>query len=347
MRRLITSAGFLALLGVSHCSAAPVLVTGGERILFVGNNMTGYVPPGAPGGLDVAVRSVLASASIDVNTESFAWPGTGDLSEIYKEGLATDKIRNGGYDLVVLQGWLEPENVPLGSRDSLFKTVKLFDEVITASGGKTMLFMTYPNVFFASRPNVSNYVAIMTATAQNYDSASNLIGNAPIAPVGLVFRSFVESPPPGKDAWLLFEPNVWSAGRPEPHGQLPNQYGVLVTAYVFYKVLTGGRSPIGLKQTYYPGADSVIDKELQSRTNIITGRTMPADGPSGVLRQAGAPVCRAAEAPALAPSSFLLDGTKCRPGAGAPGGRTVRVLIGSDGRPAAQAQFTGAGSGRQ
>jgi len=47
----------------------------------------------------------------------------------------------------------------------------------------------------------------------------------------------------------------------------------LLSAYVFYKSLTG-KSPVGLKQTYYPAADPKIDRMLQERAELITNQWM-------------------------------------------------------------------------
>ena len=166
MQRITGLTAILVGLGVSLCSAMTPLITGGERILFVGNNMTGYAPPGV-GGLDVAVRSVLASGSVNVTTECVALPGTGELSDVYAQGVATERIRNGDYDFVVLQGWLQPENYYDGARDAFVQSVRQFHQVIVSSGAKTMLYMTYPNVFQAFRPDVANYETVMNVTAQD------------------------------------------------------------------------------------------------------------------------------------------------------------------------------------
>jgi hypothetical protein len=53
--------------------------------------------------------------------------------------------------------------------------VRQFDQVITESGGKTMLFMTYPNIFQSFRPNIAQYTAVSDETVMNYESAAKLI----------------------------------------------------------------------------------------------------------------------------------------------------------------------------
>jgi len=170
--------------------------------------------------------------------------------------------------------------------------------------------------------------ALLGAIVQSMEAAASRIGGAPIVPVGNVFRTFVRSPYPGTDGWLLY---LWCCPSPccgpEPHGQVPSQYGELLSAYVFYKSLTG-LSPVGLRQTYYPGADPKIDSAFQYRAQTLTQRWMELHPATGVRQQAAAsplPV-RGAHAPAL----FLLDGSRYTPGA--MGARTPGVLVGSDGR---------------
>jgi len=343
MQRITGLTAILVGLGVSLCSAMTPLITGGERILFVGNNMTGYAPPGV-GGLDVAVRSVLASGSVNVTTECVALPGTGELSDVYAQGVATERIRNGDYDFVVLQGWLQPENYYDGARDAFVQSVRQFHQVIVSSGAKTMLYMTYPNVFQAFRPDVANYETVMNVTAQSYLMAANEVGGAPVAPVGHIFRTFVKAPPPGTDAWLLYEANVWNSGRPEPHGQLASQYGRLLEGYVFYKRLTG-RSPIGLRQTFYPSADPRIDSALQYRAETVTGRWVDTYNSTGVVQHAGAAGYQVAGVPQVAPWLFLLDGSRYCAGARGMGNSAPCVLIRSDGRSGVRSPFTGATAG--
>jgi len=220
-------------------------LSGGEKILFIGNSLTAN-----GGGLDNHVRNVLAagSPSIQVTTESYIEYAT-ELIAIYNNGAAADRIRSGGYNYVVLQGWNHAENVPEGGRTQFIQAVVQFDQVIRSTGAQTLLYMHFPGAFQADL-----YSVIANAIADSYDSASAHVDRAPVAPCGLAWRTIFLKPPAGQSKTFLYADDIHQ-----------NEFGHVLNSYVFYMTLTG-KSPIGL-QNAHPAVtiDRAVDSTLQFR----------------------------------------------------------------------------------
>ena len=323
MLRTLSTACLLVSFCVFLCTAGSPLIKGGEKILFIGNYITAN-----GGGLDSAVRTTLAAASITVTADKYVEDRT-ELIDIYNHGKATAQIRSGKYDIVVLQDWINAEDDPTGSLALMFQAVQEFNSVITSTGGKTVLYMTYPAISQTrqSSEGISGlqiYSTIANIIAVNYDTASCKIGNAPVAPCGLAFRTMVIAPPPGQPDTLLYT-----------GATSPSEYGQLLNAYVFFKTLTG-KSPIGLKQTYYPGADPKIDSVLQYRGESITNTWMlKHKTTTNIERRVFKTEYSILNNTPSAPSYFLLDGSRFYPGIKITNDRISRMYISRNGNNAA------------
>ena len=324
MLRTLSKACLLVSFCVFLCAAGSPLIKGGEKILFIGNDLTGN-----GGGLDTAVRTTLAAASITVTTDKYVEDGA-ELIDIYNHGKATAQIRSGNYDIVVLQDWINAEDDPPGSLALMFQAVQEFNSVITSTGGKTVLYMTYPAISqtwqsHEGKSGLSIYSTIAEIIAINYDTASSKIGKAPVAPCGVAFRTMVIAPPPGQDSSLLYSGTT----------EFPSEYGQLLNAYVFFETLTGN-SPIGLKQTFYPGADPKIDSVLQYRAGIVTTDWMVKHKTTtNIERRVLNTEYSILNNTRAAPSYFLLDGSRFYPGIKITNDRISRMYISRNGNKTA------------
>jgi len=161
---LILLAGAVSL---SH-SAGP-LVTGGEKILFIGNSLTAW------GELPNRVQEACAAGGVPVTTSAYI-EGATELIDIYNHGAANVEIRK-GWNIVVLQGWTHAQNAQPGDREKLIKAVVWFNAVIESAGAKTVLYQTFPG-----QNQGDLYGVIATIIAGSFDSAAAHSGNAPVAP---------------------------------------------------------------------------------------------------------------------------------------------------------------------
>ncbi|KAB2675097.1 MAG: SGNH/GDSL hydrolase family protein [Verrucomicrobia bacterium] len=150
------------------------------RLLFVGNSFTYY-----NGGLENHVRQLAASTRPPRALETDrGTKGGATLKILQGQEWLHEKIRNGRYDLVILQ-----EDIPeLTEHDvaPFFEQVRLFDGEIRKSGGKTALFMAWP------------YERLNWVTLERIDQAHRAIGKElalPVAPVGIAFRHALRARP--------------------------------------------------------------------------------------------------------------------------------------------------------
>ena len=127
--------------------ATPAVAAGGadvgadasapERVLFIGNSHTRR-----HGGLDWQIGNFVAGEAAPRTYEGeIVADGGATLADHWARGAARG-IGDGDFDAVVLQGWLAGAST--ASVEPFLEHARLFDEVITDAGARTVLFMTWP-----------------------------------------------------------------------------------------------------------------------------------------------------------------------------------------------------------
>ena len=115
--------------------ANPAPIGAGARVLFIGNSLTqGNDVPGM-------VRSLATAAGLGWQVEEQLLSGAG-LQDHWERGLAPSRIRGGRWDAVVLQQG--PSSLP-DSRANLRQWAGVFDELIREAGGRSALYMVWPD----------------------------------------------------------------------------------------------------------------------------------------------------------------------------------------------------------
>jgi hypothetical protein len=221
---------------------AQIPIEDGSRVLFIGNSYTGYHCT-----LPEYVRLACAAAtpSIDIHTESVLLYAN-ELSAIFTNTNAVERIREGTWDLVVLQGY----NDPIIDHAAYAQAVTSFNEEISAAGALTVLFMVWEMRMHENRWAINSIRSVTDSLA----AALNIA----VVPVGQLWMTIKYVPPrsliPDPLAFLYQDdvhPTPMSAG---------------MNAWVFYTIFTG-QSPDGVDFTceaFTPSAE--LADELQSRT---------------------------------------------------------------------------------
>jgi len=191
-----------------------------RRLLFVGNSFTYY-----NGGLENQVRHLANSARPPRNIEADrATQGGATLKILQGKQWVHDKIRDGGYDVVILQ-----EDIPELTEhrvEPFFEHARLFDKEIKEAGSKTVLFMAWP------------YERLNWITLSEIANAHRVIGHelgVPVAPVGMAFQRAMKE-----------RPGLAMLGSDKEHESI---HGTYLAANVLYATLFG-ESPNG--STYFP-----------------------------------------------------------------------------------------------
>ncbi len=127
----------LPVLACALALASPVAGAPGEglRVLFIGNSLT-YA-----NDLPGLVQAVASAAGRTVETGMVAAPGFG-LEDHWRRGAALESIREGSWDVVVLQQG--PSSLPENSRNLRAWSVR-FAKKIRESGGRPALLMVWPS----------------------------------------------------------------------------------------------------------------------------------------------------------------------------------------------------------
>ena len=197
-----------------------------SRILFVGNSLTGFND-----GVDTHLEGlVAASDSLPwINAES-AWFAGASLRSHWSSDDTKDRIRNGDWDVVVLQ---EHSRLSITDTENMYTYALLLDELILDGGARTVFFMTWA---WRDEPGMIDQLV------PGYRGIAGELGAA-LAPVGLAWeRSLSENP----DLDLY-----------EEDGIHPDYHGTYLAACVFYALLWK-ESPEGIP---YYGPRSVTPVE--------------------------------------------------------------------------------------
>jgi hypothetical protein len=138
----ITSASLLATasVGAAARDATASVQPPTERVLFVGNSHTGW-----HGGLDWLIENFVAAEAAPRAFDGVAMTEGGVTLEYHWNNGARQAIQEGGYDTVVLQGYL-PGAATRTAEPFLQHARLLHDEAI-GTGAETVFFMTWPRGF--------------------------------------------------------------------------------------------------------------------------------------------------------------------------------------------------------
>ncbi|HUS92669.1 MAG TPA: hypothetical protein VM695_12505 [Phycisphaerae bacterium] len=200
------------------------------RVLFVGNSYT--FCNDLPGTLARLAGAAEPPTVIEVDSSV---RGGWSLQQHWAAGEAARRIREGGWDVVVLQ---DKSTGPIDSPgpESMKLHAAKFDEKIRLAGARTVLYMTWAR---------QHRREMIETLAREYDARAAELG-ATVAPVGRAWQAAFAA---GGGLVLHVED--------QSH---PNQHGTYLAACVFYAVLTG-RDPRGLPNgglTDVPDADAAF-----------------------------------------------------------------------------------------
>jgi hypothetical protein len=219
-------------LQASSSTATPV-AQAPQKLLFVGDSFTF-----CNGGLENHVKQLAASARPPRNIVSESdTQGGATLKVLHGRQSVHDKIRAGGYDVVILQ-----DDIPELTEHSVapfFENARLFDKEIRDSGSKTVLFMAWPYERL-------NWVTLAEIAQAHLDLGHAL--RAPVAPVGVAFQRA-----------LAERPALAMLGPDKEHESI---HGTYLAANVIYATLYG-ESPVGFK--YHPAGVSAEEAAFLQR----------------------------------------------------------------------------------
>ena len=190
-----------------------------ERILFIGNSHTNRY-----GGMDWLVGNLVASEDPPRAYEAERRTASGVTLAYHYENGAPDRIREGGFDVVVLQEYLPAS--PTRTAEPFLEYARLFDEIVRESGARTVFYMTWPQGRY-DWADLDDFIAA-------HRQVETELG-ARIAPVGVAMaRAQAERP----DLALI--------GADDVHATWEGAY---LAAAVIYATLFD-RSPQGLDYTF-------------------------------------------------------------------------------------------------
>jgi Secretion system C-terminal sorting domain len=195
-----------------------------KKILFIGNSFTyangNAAEPEIPISINGIAQNINPVDNLSYTIGDQVIQGGQTLQGHYNAGAALQKIRQGGWDYVVLQ---EQSLRPYDNPELYYQYVRLFDAEIKLVGAKTVIYMTwaYKNDWYKFPTYVSNFERI-----------ANEI-NAIVVPCGKAWEKAKAERP----NFNLYAPD-------DVH---PSSQGSYLNACVFFATLTG-RNP---EETYY------------------------------------------------------------------------------------------------
>lgn len=176
MRALAAAAVLVATLALQGVVASEDVDA--QRILFVGNSFT-YVE-----GVDRLFVDLAASAEPPKTVEADSSVMGGATLKQHAQGSAPDDIRDGEYDVVILQGDI-PENRE-HSIDPFLESARILGQAVADSGARTVFYMTWP---FAQRPWIG-----LDGIAVAHRQVEAELG-VPVAPAGLALANALTERP--------------------------------------------------------------------------------------------------------------------------------------------------------
>lgn len=189
----------------------------GMKVLFIGNSLTEF------NDLPKMVQTVGEAAGHEISVRSVTF-GNYSLEDHWNSGEAERTIRAADWDVVVLQQG--PSSLP-ENQIHLEEWTRTFDQVIREKGGRTALYMVWPE---ASRREAFD------AVSRAYTKAAESVGGM-LFPVGEAWRA----------AWAR-DPELALYGSDGFH---PSRLGSTLGALVIYQQLFN-ESPVDLPSTLVP-----------------------------------------------------------------------------------------------
>jgi len=181
------------------------------HVLFVGNSYTFC------NDLPLLVRELSEHEAKPIEVDVVALSNL-TLQLHWEMGAALQKIKDGHFDIVVLQ---EFSTGPLTDKERFFKYARLFDEQIKLNGAKTLFYLTW------ARQNTPQMQTLLTDA---YTAIAQELG-AGVVPAGPAWQMVLKNNP---DISLYIY-----------DGSHPTIAGSYLTACVFYEKLYG-KSALGL-----------------------------------------------------------------------------------------------------
>lgn len=202
-----------ALIGTVPAVAAP------QKVLFIGNSHTAR-----HGGLDWLVANMVAAEDEPHPFEGRTRTASGvTLAYHYKNG-APNAIRHGGYDTVVLQGYLPGD--PPHTTGPFLRSARLLDREVRGAGARSVFFMTWPQ----GRRDWTDLEDFIDVHRQLEAELG-----APVAPVGVAFENARAE-----------RPDLVLIGDDEVHATWQGAYLAAATVYA----TLFDKSPEGLDYTF-------------------------------------------------------------------------------------------------
>ena len=222
MKRIADSVVIIAIFWLSGVQGAAQVQKDTLRVLFVGNSYTYFENlPQVVSVLSEQTGTVLITEKITI--------GGAKLSEHWRgaRGLNTkEKIRNGDYDIVVLQEW---SLGTINERDSAVFYLGLFSKHAREEGAKPFYYLTWGREKVPQQQEPISRVYRETAA----------LNRATVVPAG--------------EAWALARELRPDFDLYNPDGTHPSELGTYLTACVFAATITGGL-PVAI-----PGTVSIRD----------------------------------------------------------------------------------------
>jgi hypothetical protein len=148
-------------------------VAGPLNVLFIGNSFT------ARNDLPGLIAELAAVRGRTVEHRLISTGGA-SLRTHWNAGIAVNAIKEGHYDLVVLQ---EQSTLPIKNAKRMHENVCLFDDAIKSVGAKAVLYMTW------ARQHVPETQQAITAAYANIGRELGAI----VVPVGVAWQNFLRN----------------------------------------------------------------------------------------------------------------------------------------------------------
>ncbi len=206
----MASQSLLILLALASCGSnaveEPLPPAASYRVLFIGNSLTYF------NDLPGTVAQLAGTMKTTIEVASVAWPNFALIDHVDGKSNALEMIDGASWDYVVLQQG--PSSLPL-SRDTLLIATRLLDPHIRAAGGRSALFMVWPE---------SSRFVVFDDVRDSYRIAAEAVEGL-FLPAGEAWRA----------AWAA-DPQLLLYG---PDGYHPSELGTYLAALVMYEGITG------------------------------------------------------------------------------------------------------------
>ena len=228
------------------------------RILFIGNSYTYF------NEMPLMVEAMATVDGTNAQVESSVAGGYSlaqHADPCDPVGAVTLAKLQEPWDFVILQEQSRRPAIPRERDEQMRPTVGRLNDMVTALGGKTILYMTWGRRHGDPETGYSTYDEMQDAIAQAYADIGAQYDTG-VAPVGLAFRRALDMRP---------DIELWDADNSHPSLQ-----GSLLAAYVIYEAITG-MSP--LEATYcsaVPPADDAVLREAAHQAAIARQCMQPA-----------------------------------------------------------------------